>query len=129
MIRQIEVAGTNSMQLPTSISSFSTTNPVYPNRPSQPIEKTAEESPKRQQVESLFLESTAESQQLAQAQVERPAVVEQPARSELSAQDTVTRQQSGSGNPSVDQYQRIASQGGSNAPAQDPSLFRVDVYV
>ena len=119
------------MQLPTSIGSFSTTNNTYSNtnRPSQRLEKPVEELQKRQETESQVLNTTVEKQGERQAQVERPALVEQPARSELSAQDNVTRQQRSSGNPSVDQYQRIASQGDNNASAQDPSLFRVDVYV
>lgn len=57
--------------------------------------------------------------------------VEEPQASELPQQEIVTReaQVESTGNRATDQYQQIASEGASNAQAQDPSLFRVDVYV
>lgn len=57
--------------------------------------------------------------------------VEQPQANELPPQEIVTReaQAESTGNRATDQYQQIATEGASNAQAQDPSLFRVDVYV
>jgi hypothetical protein len=118
------------MQLPTSISSSSyssssatRSSPNPSNRPEKPQE-SATETPKQstEQAQSVDQEQRADS---------RFASVEQPQRSELPSQENRVRDtsQESTGNSRTDQYRQIASEGANNAQAQDPSLFRIDVYV
>ncbi len=119
------------MQLPTSISIQPPSSTSYTSRQSAQIEPSRSE---RANSDSESVQETgtsvdrSEETARSQVQVEQTNVVESPAQSELPSQDTVVRAES-SGNSSVDQYQQIASQEENNAQSQDPSLFRVDVYV
>ena len=118
------------MQLPTSISSSSYSSPSVtrssPN-PSNRTEKTQEPSVEARQ------QSTEQTQSVEQEQRtdSRFSSVEQPQRSEFPIQENRVREttQETTGNSRTDQYQQIASEGVDNAQAQDPSLFRIDVYV
>jgi hypothetical protein len=118
------------MQLPTSISSSSYSSPSATrsspnpsNRPEKVQESSAEAQP----------QSTEQSQSVEQEQRtdSRFSSVEQPQRSEFPSQENRIREttQETTGNSRTDQYRQIASEGADNAQAQDPSLFRIDVYV
>ena len=115
------------MQLPTSIAAYSSTNSTVTNRSvtRNDTQSTGQQST-GERVANVDLQSQQGVQQ--QAQVEKTSTVEQAARSELSAQDLTVRTQASASSP-VNQYQQVAAQESSNAQSQDPSLFRVDVYV
>jgi hypothetical protein len=123
------------MQLPTSFSSASFT-PQASQRPPQPqrnssTEQANERPVQRQDAAQQAAEDNISSRQSPPEQIEQTERVEQARTSELPSQDLQTRprEQAGSANPAVNQYQQIAREEASNAQAQDPSLFRVDVYV
>lgn len=115
------------MQLPSSVSSSNyrqapIASNVQPNRPEK-----AEPSQSPAKTESASKPEQTQSPQQPSANF---AAVDAAQNVELPSQDLATREQSAStGNVQTDQYRQIANEGASNAQAQDPSLFRIDVYV
>lgn len=119
------------MQLPTSVSAFSPSQ--NPSRPAPSVNQR--QSTNSDTDNSARQSSRVQAERQPEAPTEQPAQervdrVEASRQAELPQQDIATReQQPDSKNPSVNQYQQIAREGANNAQAQDPSLFRVDVYV
>lgn len=121
------------MQLPSSItqtpyvqpgSQRSVSTETRPARnDSQPTENKATVTPAAQSSDPPQRER--EAQPSPTERVEPTSSIDRPTE-ELALRETIA---STSSNPAVNQYQQIAQQGAGNAQAQDPSLFRVDVYV
>jgi hypothetical protein len=118
------------MQLPSSISSSNYSSPSNSRSSPNPASR-----PEKTQENTASSRPEASKQSVKPEEAQRPEArfssVEQPQRSELPSQENRTREASpaSTGNSRTDQYRQIESEGANNAQAQDPSLFRVDVYV
>ncbi|EAR10492.1 hypothetical protein [Reinekea blandensis] len=122
------------MQLPTSFTSTPLTAPVA-SRPSPAADNRPAREPERATPNRATeaQESQSAPQSRDQATVQAPERVTSPNEVEVPPQDPALRETISttdeSQNLAVNQYRQIAQQGVDNAQTQDPSLFRVDVYV
>jgi hypothetical protein len=122
------------MQLPTSISSNNYSSPVSNRSSSNPSNNRSTESTRATTEPASVERNKAENSVEAQTD-NRPearfSAVDQPQQSDKSSQDLIAREstEQSTGNNGTDQYRQISREGANDAQTQDPSLFRVDVYV
>jgi len=121
------------MQIPSSISSgsypTSAANRQNIKSPESTRAETQREEPKpaaQSRSSNIQTDTPSEPRERNFAPVE---AVQAP---ELSNQDLRVREskpEENSNSQAINNYQQIAREGADNAKAQDPSLFRIDVYV
>lgn len=119
------------MQLPSSTytANYGQSQPLNSSTNNSRIERTTTtETPTKSSQSTPAKPAANESAPASQSSFAAP---QQPNASEFNQQQLLTReaQAESTGNRGTDQYRQIASEGEQNAQAQDPSLFRVDVYV
>lgn len=119
------------MQIPTSILNYGY-DASSSRRPAPQNTSVEQEADSAQPiVESPVSGDQISEDTVTQAESTQFAPLASPAPSELVSNDIPDTSDSfeSSGNASVDQYRQMASEPSMDQAAQDPSLFRVDVYV
>lgn len=124
------------MQLPTSVIQSPLNSPIGQRPAASTDNRTAREPERAQNVGSATEANPAQRQAEPEDQqsIQAPERVAAPNQAEVPTQDPALRESvsfssTTSQNPALNQYQQVAQQGVDNVQAQDPSLFRVDVYV